>query len=86
MAISSQNLKEILEAFKSQIYDTLCGTLHDRFHDLADGLNKSLCSSLNSMHERVFMVEIRDEYNKKTYAWYDFEDDYDDWYMDSCYL
>jgi hypothetical protein len=32
------------------------------------------------------MEDIRDEYNKKLYAWYDFEDDYDDWYMDNCHF
>ena len=83
MAISSQNLKEILEAFKSQLYDTL----HDKFHDLVDGLNNSLHSSLNSMHERFLMADIiRDEYNQEIYAWYDFEANCDDWYMDSCHL
>jgi hypothetical protein len=32
------------------------------------------------------MVDTRDEYNQKIYAWYDFEADYDDWYMDSCHF
>ena len=87
MAISSQNLKEILEAFKSQLYDTLCDTLHDKFHDLADGLNNSLRSSLDSMQERFLMEDIiKDEYNQEIYAWHDFEDDCDDWYMDSCHF
>ena len=87
MAISSQNLKEILEAFKSQLYDTLCNTLHDKFHDLAYDLNNRLRSSLDSIHERFLMVDIiRDEYNQEIYAWYDFEDDCDDWYMDSFHL
>jgi hypothetical protein len=83
MAISSQNLKEILEAFKSQLYDTL----HDKFHGLADGLNNSLRRSLDSMQERFLMEDIiRDEYNQEIYAWYDFNDDCDDWYMDSCHF
>ena len=86
MAISSQNLKEILEAFKSQLYDTLCDTLHDKFHDLADCLNNSFHSSLDSMHERFLMADIRDEYNQEIYAWYDFETDCDDWYMDRFHL
>ena len=30
--------------------------------------------------------DIRDEYNQEIYAWYDFEVDCDDWYMDSCHL
>jgi hypothetical protein len=73
MAISSQNLKEILESFKSQLYDTLCDTLHGKFHDLADGLNNSLHSSLDSMHERFLMEDIiKDKYNQEIYAWYDF--------------
>ena len=32
------------------------------------------------------MVDIRDEYNQEIYAWYDFEVDCDDWYMDSCHF
>jgi len=60
MAISSQNLKEILEAFKSQLYDTLCDTLHDKFHDLVDGLNNSLRSSLDNMQKIFIMEDIRD--------------------------
>jgi hypothetical protein len=69
MDISSQNLKEILEAFKSQLYDTLCDTLHDKFYDLADGLNNSLHSSLDSMHERFLMADIiRDEYNQEIWG------------------
>jgi hypothetical protein len=27
-----------------------------------------------------------DEYNQEVYAWYDFEADCDDWYMDSCHF
>ena len=65
MTIYSQNLKEIIEAFKSQLYDTLCDTLHDKFHDLVDGLNNSLHSSLDSMQEIFLMENInRDEYNQ----------------------
>jgi hypothetical protein len=89
MDISSQTLKEILEAFKSQLYDTLCGTLHDRLHDLADGLNdsfRSIQDSLDNMHERFLMVDIMDEYTQEIYSWYDFEADCDDWYMDSCHF
>jgi hypothetical protein len=53
MDISSQTLKQILqmtEAFKSQLYDTLCGTLYDILHDLADGLNDSFHSIQDSLH------------------------------------
>ena len=32
------------------------------------------------------MVDLRDEYNQEVYAWYDFEADCDDWYMDSCHF
>jgi hypothetical protein len=32
------------------------------------------------------MQDIMDEYNQEAYAWYDFEADCDDWYMDSCHL
>ena len=59
MDISSQTLKEILEAFKSQFYDKL-----DAF---GNGLNDSFCSiqdSLDSMQERFFMEDIKDEYNQ----------------------
>ena len=88
MDISSQNLKEILhitEAFKSQ----WCGTLHDKFHGLADGLNDSFHSiqdSLDRMHEIFLMEDISDEYNQEIYVWYGFEVDCDNWYMDSCHF
>jgi hypothetical protein len=32
------------------------------------------------------MEGLRDEYNQEIYAWYDFEADCDDWYMDSCHF
>jgi hypothetical protein len=32
------------------------------------------------------MVNIRDAYNQEVYAWYDFEAECVDWYMDSCHL
>ena len=92
MAISSQTLEEIIqitEAFKAQLYNTLYGTLHDRLHDLTDGLNDSfhgIQDSLDRMQEIFLMADIRDEYNQEIYAWYDFEVDCDDWYMDSCHF
>jgi hypothetical protein len=37
--------------------------------------------------QEIFLMEgLRDEYNQEIYAWYDFEDDCDDWYMDSCHF
>jgi hypothetical protein len=88
MNISSQTLKEILQitkAFKSQLYDTLDA----RLHGLADDLNdrfRSIQDSLDNMQERFIMEDLRDEYNQEIYLWYDFEADYDDWYMDSCHF
>jgi hypothetical protein len=93
MAIYSQNLKEILESFKAQLFDTLDVFAHgftDRLTDsLTDGLNdsfRSIQNSLNNMQERFLMEGLRDEYNQEIYAWYDFEADCDDWYMDSCHF
>jgi hypothetical protein len=92
MDISSQILKEILqitESFKSQLYSTLNDTLDEFIDGLTDDLNdsfRSIQDSLDNMQERFLMVEIGDEYNQKMYAWYDFEADCDDWYMDSCHL
>jgi hypothetical protein len=90
MAISSQNLKEILESFKAQLFHTLDAFVHgltDSLTDsLTDGLNdsfRSIQDSLNNMQERFLMEGLRDEYNQEIYAWYDFEADCDDWYMDS---
>jgi hypothetical protein len=80
MTISSQTLEEILqitEAFKAQLYDTL----YDTLHDLADGLNDnfpSIQDSLDGMHEIFLMADIMDEYNQEIYVWYDFEVDCDD--------
>jgi hypothetical protein len=55
MAISSQTLKGILEAFKSKLYDTLDA----RLHDLANGLNdsfRSIQDSLDNM-QQIFLME-----------------------------
>jgi hypothetical protein len=93
MAISSQTLKEILESFKAQLFHTLDDRLdafvHGLTDDLTDRLNDSFRSiqySLNNMQERFLMEGLRDEYNQEIYAWYDFEADCDDWYMDSCHF
>jgi hypothetical protein len=97
MAISSQNLKEILESSKAQFFHTLDDTLDAFVHgltdslidNLTDDLNDSFHSiqdSLNNMQERFLMEGLRDEYNQEIYAWYDFKADCDDWYMDSCHL
>ena len=70
------------EAFKAQLNDTL----HDFVNGLTDSLNDSFCSiqdSLDGMQEIFLMEEIGDEYNQEIYACYDFEADFDDWYMDS---
>ena len=92
MTISSQTLKEILqitEAFKAQLFDTLNDRLNDFVDGLTNDLNDIFCSiqdSLDSMQERFVMADLNDEYNQEIYAWYDFEADCDDWYMDSCHL
>jgi hypothetical protein len=93
MVISSQTLKEILESFKAQLFHTLDDRLDAFAHGLIDslthGLNdsfRSIQDSLNNMQERFLMEGLRDEYNQEIYAWYDFEIDCDDWYMDSCHF
>jgi hypothetical protein len=101
MAISSQTLKEIIESFKAQLFHTLDDRLDAFVHGLTnslthgltdrltDGLNDSfrnIQDSLNNMQERFLMESLRDEYNQEIYAWYDFEADCDDWYMDSCHF
>jgi hypothetical protein len=35
---------------------------------------------------RTIYPYITEEYNQERYAWYDFEADCDDWYMDSCHF
>jgi hypothetical protein len=32
------------------------------------------------------MENIMNEYHQEMYAWYDLEDDCDDWYMDNCHF
>jgi hypothetical protein len=97
MDISPQNLKEILESFKAQLFHTLDDRLDAFVHGLTDsltdnltyGLNdsfRSIQDSLNNMQEIFLMEGLRDEYNQEIYAWYDFEADCDDWYMDSCHF
>ena len=97
MAISSQTLKEILESFKIQLFHTLDDRL-DAFargltdsltNSLTDGLNDSFHSiqdSLNEMQKRFLMQGLMNEYNQERYDWYDYGDDCDDWYMDSCHF
>jgi hypothetical protein len=80
----------MIEAFKAQLNDTL----HDLvdglpLHELADDLKDNfhiIQDSLDNMQERFCMEDIMNEYNQEIYAWYDFEVDCDDWYMDSCYF
>ena len=97
MAISSQTLKEILESFKAQLDDRLDAFAHGLTNNLTHGLTDSLThglndsfhsiqDSLNNMQEIFLMEGLKDEYNKEIYAWYDFEADCDDWYMDSCHF
>ena len=101
MAISSQILKEILKSFKAQLDDRLdvfAQHLTDSLtKSLTDGLTASITYSLNdsfhiiqdsldNMQERFLIADLRDEYNQEVYAWYDFEADCNDWYMDSCHF
>jgi hypothetical protein len=97
IAISSQNLKEIIESFKAQLFHTLDerldvltqGLIDSLTNIITDGLNdsfRSIQDSLNNMQEIFLMQGLRDEYNQEIYAWYDFEADCDDWYMDSCHF
>jgi hypothetical protein len=93
MDISSQTLKEILESFKSQLDDRLDafahGLINSLTHSLTYGVSDSFHSiqdSLNDMQERFLMQGLMNEYNQERYVWYDFEDDCDDWYMDSCHF
>jgi phage-related protein len=64
MAISSQTLKEILEAFKSQLYDTLNDKL-DAFGDCLNVSFRSIQDSLDNMQERFLMEDIRMSIIKK---------------------
>ena len=79
MAISSQNLKEIIESFKAQVdarLDVLAQGLTDSLTNIiTGGLNDSFCSiqdSLNNMQEIFLMEGLKDEYNQEIYVWYDF--------------
>jgi cytochrome c peroxidase len=46
MAISSQNLKEILESFKAQLFHTLDDRLDAFVHGLTDSLTASQTASM----------------------------------------
>ena len=90
MANSSQTLKEILESFKARVdvrLDVLAQGLTDNLTNIiTDGLNdsfRSIQDSLNNMQKIFLMQGLMTEYNQEIYAWYDFEDDCDDLYMDS---
>jgi hypothetical protein len=67
MDISSQNLKEIIESFKAQLFHTLDDRLdafvHGLTDSLTDGLNDSIRSiqdSLNNMQEIFLMEGLKD--------------------------
>jgi hypothetical protein len=70
--------------------DVLAQGLTDSLTNIiTDGLNdsfRSIQDSLNNMQERFLIQDLMNEYNQERYAWYDFEDDCDDWYMDSCHF
>jgi hypothetical protein len=84
MDIHSQILKEILhtiEAFKSQMHDTL--------HNFEDGPRdsfRSIHDSMDSMQDKYTLANIMDEYHQEVYVWYALEDACDDWYIDSCHF
>jgi hypothetical protein len=75
MDISSQNLKEIIESFKAQLFHTLDDSWDAFAHGLTDILTSSLTDdlndsfpsiqdSLNNMQERFLMEGLMDEYNE----------------------
>jgi hypothetical protein len=84
MDVHSQTLNKILqaiEAFKSQMHDTL--------HNFKEDIKDDFCNiheSLASIQDKSNFVNIMNEYHQEVYAWYDLEDDCDDWYMDSCHF
>jgi hypothetical protein len=72
MAIYFQNLKEILESFKAQLFHTLDDRLDAFVHGLTVSLTndlndsfRSIQDSLNNMQERFLMESLRDEYNQE---------------------
>jgi hypothetical protein len=58
-------------------------------HHLQEGLQdvRDNCQNIQrflaSIQKRYLMEDIKDAYNEEVYAWYDFEVNCDDWYMDS---
>jgi len=79
-----------LDVFAQRLTDSITKSLIDGLTaNLTYGLNDSFHSiqdSLNDMQERFLMQGLMNEYNQERYAWYDFEEDCDDWYMDSCHF
>jgi cytochrome c peroxidase len=53
MAISSQNLKEIIESFKEQLFHTLDDRLDAFVHGLTDSLTDSLTYGLNDSFRSI---------------------------------
>jgi hypothetical protein len=69
-------LREILhmiKAFKADLQDH-----KDSYHNSQ--------RSLALLQERYLMADFMNGYHQEVYAWYDLEDDCDDWYMDSCHF
>jgi hypothetical protein len=80
MDIGSQILMGVLRKFEALEHH-----LQEGLQDIRDNCH-NIQRTLASMQERYLMADIRDEYNQEVYAWYDFEADCDDWYMDSCHF
>jgi hypothetical protein len=53
MAISSQNLKEILESFKAQLFHTLDERLDVLAQDLTDNLTNIITDGLNDSFRSI---------------------------------
>jgi hypothetical protein len=80
MDIGSQLLMGILQKIEALEHH-----LHEGKQAIRDSCH-NMQRILDSMQERYLMADIRDEYNQEVYAWYDFEADCDDWYMDNCHF
>jgi hypothetical protein len=80
MDIGSQLLMGILRKIEALEHH-----LHEAQQAIRDSCH-NMQRILDSMQERYLMEDIMDEYNQEVYAWYDFEADCDDWYMDNCHF
>jgi hypothetical protein len=68
------------------ILSRLLMELQQKIEALETRMQKCVQTSVQNLQALAIMQDNKDQYNQGTFAWYDFEVNCDDWYMDSCHF